>query len=190
MKKHCLFIDTCLDKINIALFDDEKEEIFNFNSIEINKNLVDIVVEKIDDFLKQNKVKKKAIKKLYITTGPGSFSGVRVGTNIAKTWKTVEPNLEVYTISSLKLQVPYGDGISCIDAKSSKQYVSVYRDNIGCIQMLSDEDYECMCKKNTDLSLFKNYKNVDIFENLITNISNFELTELEDIKPIYLKDPL
>ncbi|MDC4163527.1 tRNA (adenosine(37)-N6)-threonylcarbamoyltransferase complex dimerization subunit type 1 TsaB [Mycoplasma sp. T363T] len=190
MRKLCLFIDTCLDKINLAIFDNEKEELYNYTSIEINKNLVDIVVERIDDFLKQSKVKKKAIKKLYITVGPGSFSGVRVGTNIAKTWKTVDPSVEVYTISTLKIQVPYGDGISCLDAKSNKQFVSIYRGNVGNIKIVDHEEYENMCKKNTDLSLFKNFANVDIFENLINNISNFELTEIEDIKPIYLKDPL
>ncbi|WP_027122144.1 tRNA (adenosine(37)-N6)-threonylcarbamoyltransferase complex dimerization subunit type 1 TsaB [[Mycoplasma] imitans] len=190
LRKYSLFIDTCLDKINLAIFDSEKEEVYYYTSIEIHKNLVDIIVNKIDEFLLDHKIKKKAIKKLYITIGPGTFSGVRVGTNIAKTWKSVEPALEVYTISTLKIQVPYGDGISCIDAKSNKQYVSIYRSNVGNMKIVDDENYENMCKKNTDLSLFKNFKNVDIFENLISNISNFELTDIENIKPIYLKDPL
>ncbi|MES3497412.1 tRNA (adenosine(37)-N6)-threonylcarbamoyltransferase complex dimerization subunit type 1 TsaB [Mycoplasmoides gallisepticum] len=190
LKKYSLFIDTCLDKINLAIFDGEKEEIYYYTSIELHKNLVDIIVNKIEEFLADHKIKMKSIRKLYLTLGPGSFSGVRVGTNIAKTWKTVDPSLEVYTISNLKIQVPYGEGISCIDAKSNKQYVSIYRGNVGTLKIVNDEEYENICKKNPDLSLFKNFKNVDIFENLINNINNFELTELENIKPIYLKDPL
>jgi tRNA A37 threonylcarbamoyladenosine modification protein TsaB len=62
----------------------EKTKIYDKFSIETNNNLTDIVVELIEKLLKKNKIRKSDIKAIYLTLGPGSFTGVRVGTLIAK----------------------------------------------------------------------------------------------------------
>jgi tRNA threonylcarbamoyl adenosine modification protein YeaZ len=77
-----LFIDTTQKTCNLCLF--EKTKIYDKFSIETNNNLTDIVVELIEKLLKKNKIKRSDIKVIYLTVGPGSFTGVRVGTLIAK----------------------------------------------------------------------------------------------------------
>jgi tRNA threonylcarbamoyl adenosine modification protein YeaZ len=77
-----LFIDSTQKKLNIALI--ENKQILDYYSINTNNNLTDVAVEKIMKLLKKNKIKKQQIDKIYLTIGPGSFTGVRVGCLIAK----------------------------------------------------------------------------------------------------------
>jgi hypothetical protein len=78
-----LFID-CTQKVCfLCLF--QGEAIIKKKEIETNNNLTDVVIEHIKSMLKYCEVDKKDIKNFYVTTGPGSFTGTRVGTLIAKT---------------------------------------------------------------------------------------------------------
>jgi hypothetical protein len=78
-----LFID-CTQKVCfLCLF--QEQAIIKKKEIETNNNLTDLVVEHIKSMLKYCEVDKKDIKNIYVTTGPGSFTGTRVGTLIAKT---------------------------------------------------------------------------------------------------------
>jgi tRNA A37 threonylcarbamoyladenosine modification protein TsaB len=78
-----LFLDTTQDYCHIAIFD--KNRIISKVSIKTNNNLTDLVVEHIDQLIKKSKIKHKDINAIYILNGPGSFTGVKVNTIIAKT---------------------------------------------------------------------------------------------------------
>jgi tRNA threonylcarbamoyl adenosine modification protein YeaZ len=77
-----LFIDTSQTKCNLALFDEGK--IIESFSVPTLNNLTDMVVEEIDSLLSKNDIDKQSISRIYLTTGPGSFTGVRVGCLVAK----------------------------------------------------------------------------------------------------------
>jgi tRNA A37 threonylcarbamoyladenosine modification protein TsaB len=76
-----LFIDTTQKKCNLAIFNNK---IIDYISILTNNNLTDLVIEEINKLLKKNKINIKNITSLYLTIGPGSFTGVRIGCIIAK----------------------------------------------------------------------------------------------------------
>ena len=79
MKKQVsLFIDTSQARCNLAIFDEQK--IIKKSSCLTHNNLTDMVVEKIEPL-----VKGYDVKNVYITIGPGSFTGQRVSCLIAKT---------------------------------------------------------------------------------------------------------
>jgi tRNA A37 threonylcarbamoyladenosine modification protein TsaB len=80
---YSLFLDTTQKYCHIIIFN--KKKIIGSTSTETNNNLTDIVVEYIDQLIKKCKVNYQNIKSLYCLLGPGSFTGVRVNTIIAKT---------------------------------------------------------------------------------------------------------
>jgi tRNA threonylcarbamoyl adenosine modification protein YeaZ len=78
-----LFIDTTQEYCNLAIL--KNQQIIAKQSIKTHNNLTDIVVEHIDELLKLVKLEQKDINRILVVVGPGSFTGVRVGTIIAKT---------------------------------------------------------------------------------------------------------
>lgn len=78
-----LFLDVTQNYCHIAIFN-ERDIIKNI-SIKTNNNLTDLVVEHIDKLIRKSKITYKNINSLYILIGPGSFTGVKVATTIAKT---------------------------------------------------------------------------------------------------------
>jgi tRNA threonylcarbamoyl adenosine modification protein YeaZ len=78
-----LFIDTTQTYCNLAILNNEV--IIKQFTVKTNNNLTEIVVEHIDNLLKQTKLTHHDIKKIFLVIGPGSFTGVRIGVLIAKT---------------------------------------------------------------------------------------------------------
>ncbi|MDE6476971.1 MAG: hypothetical protein K2L48_02085 [Mycoplasmoidaceae bacterium] len=76
-KKVNLFIDTSQSYCNLAIFNNKK--IIKKSSCLTHNNLTDLVVEKI-----ANITKGYDVGNIYITNGPGSFTGERVSCLIAK----------------------------------------------------------------------------------------------------------
>jgi predicted transglutaminase-like protease len=77
-----LFIDTTQKHLNICLF--QGIEINIRKSIPTNNNLTDVAIEHIRKLLKYAKVQPNQIDNIYITIGPGSFTGDRIGSIIVK----------------------------------------------------------------------------------------------------------
>ena len=64
---------------------------------------------------------------IIVTRGPGSYTGERVGLTIAKTLKTVHPQVAVKMISSLQAYAgTIGQKIAVLDARSQKVFVAAY----------------------------------------------------------------
>jgi tRNA threonylcarbamoyl adenosine modification protein YeaZ len=78
-----LFIDTTQAYCNLAILNNDK--IVKKFKTKTNNNLTDIVVEHIENLLQKTKVTHKQIEKILLVVGPGSFTGVRIGSLIAKT---------------------------------------------------------------------------------------------------------
>lgn len=76
-----LAIDTTKEKKSVALFWPKKLK----SKLEWRENSTD-VLEKIDQLLKENKLKISDIKYIVVDRGPGSFTGVRQGITVANTF--------------------------------------------------------------------------------------------------------
>ncbi|MDR2823179.1 MAG: tRNA (adenosine(37)-N6)-threonylcarbamoyltransferase complex dimerization subunit type 1 TsaB, partial [Mycoplasmataceae bacterium] len=120
-----LFIDTTQSTCYLAILRDDK--IIGKFQTPTHNNLTDIAVEHIDALLKKHKVNRNDIKKIYVINGPGSFTGVRVSTLIAKTFAIVN-NAILYSLDALTFQLPLPSGISLLDARGGHQYVMVKKD--------------------------------------------------------------
>ncbi len=177
-----LFIDTSQDSCNLAIFNNLK--VIKKVSCLTNNNLTDIVVEKIAKLIKGFK-----IKNVYITTGPGSFTGERVSCLIAKSWMIIRKT-NIYLIDSLTFQLKDLNGISIIDAKSNRTYVCVYK-NTKCLvnpKIVLNSELSKIKTKYRNLKIYENYNKINVFDNLMSLLNVFKkASKISDITPTYLK---
>lgn len=121
-----LFIDTSASDVSIAILKEEK--ILS----KINKNIPNkhsiYVVPFIDEVLKNASLTPDKVEKIYVVTGPGSFTGVRIGVTIAKTYAYLR-KIPITAVSSLKMLALSNNNetiLSLIDAKHDNYYLGLY----------------------------------------------------------------
>jgi tRNA threonylcarbamoyl adenosine modification protein YeaZ len=122
-----LFIDTSMANVSISIVKDNKilsivqEEIPNEHS----KYATSYVKRVIDDA----GIDANDIDNILVVNGPGSFTGVRIGVTIAKTYGYLI-NKEIIPVSSLKSLAissnKNGNVMSVITANRSSYYVGIY----------------------------------------------------------------
>lgn len=130
-----LFIDTSLANVTISILKEEKilaliqKEIPNMHSVYTTS----FIKEAIDEAM----IDANMIDKIMAVTGPGSFTGVRIGVTIAKTYGYLIKR-EITPVSSLKalaISSNYmGTIMSIIPANKNSFYVGIYDDNYNEIQ--------------------------------------------------------
>ena len=110
------FIDTCTSFVTIALLKDNK--LINQKNIVSNRDLSNNLFEYIEQLFKEVAILPKDVKRIYVSIGPGSFTGVRIGLTIAKTY-AYSLDIKLVPISSLEIMSSTleGDSISIIDAR-------------------------------------------------------------------------
>jgi len=188
-KTYSLFIDTTNNYCYAAIY--QSKTLINSIKLKVDKNVTDIVVDAIDNLLKENNVEKKDVKKIFLNIGPGTFTGVKVGVIVAKVWKIVYPDVEIYTSNSLLLQTKKHPAVSVIDAKSKKLYIAVYgEDKVILEPTLIDVE---ALNNYTGLDVKEIYRdNIDdMYDNFLLHYDKFELVkDIDKLEPIYLKDPV
>ena len=119
------FIDTCTSFVTIALLKDNK--LINQKNIVSNRDLSNNLFEYIEQLFKEVAILPKDVKKIYVSIGPGSFTGVRIGLTIAKTY-AYSLNIKLVPISSLEIMSSTleGDSISIIDARRGYVFAGGY----------------------------------------------------------------
>ena len=138
-----LLIDTSSSDVSIAILTSGKV----LSEITENKpNQLSIYsVEYINKTLKEAKLSPDDINRIMVVTGPGSFTGLRIGVTIAKTYAYLKEK-EIIPVSSLKmraLSTEHDNCISIIDAHHNKYYVGLYdKENKDIIeeQLMTKED--------------------------------------------------
>lgn len=119
------FIDTCTSFATIALLKDNK--LINQKNVVSNRDLSNNLFEYIEQLFKEVTILPKDVKKIYVSIGPGSFTGVRIGLTIAKTY-AYSLNIKLVPISSLEIMSSTleGDSISIIDARRGYVFAGGY----------------------------------------------------------------
>ena len=122
------FIDTCTSFVTIALLKDNK--LINQKNIVSNRDLSNNLFEYIEQLFKEVAILPKDVKRIYVSIGPGSFTGVRIGLTIAKTY-AYSLDIKLVPISSLEIMSSTleGDSISIIDARRGYVYAGLYDSN-------------------------------------------------------------
>lgn len=168
----CLFIDTSNSFINIYIVKDDS--VLVYKKVETLRDMANTIMPLIREAFNEIDFNIKDVDKIFVTIGPGSFTGVRVGITVAKTiaWGL---SIDVYPISTLEylssIDTKYSRIMPIIDARRGNVFTSVY-DNY--LNKLEDEKligYEDINKDEDTLVV--SYDGV--YESTISNVDIIKL---------------
>jgi tRNA threonylcarbamoyladenosine biosynthesis protein TsaB len=140
-----LAVDTSTAAGSVALLDGEDVVAeFTLNS---NKAHSETIMMVIDNLFNSVGVGINTVDVFAISTGPGSFTGLRVGISIIKgmAWCMNKPVIGVSTLMSLAMNIPYANGMVCpiINARKKQIYVGLYRWEDGNMKVVLEDKAMC-----------------------------------------------
>ncbi len=175
-----LFIDTATSISIVAILIDgvvvEKKEVLS------NNNLSKYIFSDLEKLLKENN-----IDKIYVVVGPGSFTGIRIGVTIAKTYAWAK-QIPVIPVSSLEVMASVSDKdiiIPFIDARRGYVFAGVYDKELNIIEKdvyINEEELKSKYKGD--------YINTNYganIERVVKKHENDEGVNPHHLNPIYLK---
>ena len=170
---------------------------------ELGKDLSSQALLKISQVIEQEKLQPEEIDCIMVVNGPGSFTGIRVGVTIAKTF-AYSLQKKVITISSLEAMAVSNHSenkfkIPMIDARRGYVYGAIFNQNytpilkqqyisLEALKCATDrllEDYEYISNQEFDGINTKAY-DPDI-EKIVNTFIAREETSPHAVNPIYLK---
>lgn len=127
-----LFIDSATANLVVAIIIDNKIEYF-FNE-EVGKEMSVKIMPKIKEAFDKSNIKPIELDKIFVTTGPGSFTGIRVGLTVMKTM-AYTLKIPIVPISSLEV-IASGNNdkvIALIDARRGYVFAGGYDKDLNNI---------------------------------------------------------
>ncbi len=129
-----LFINSATATLVVAIIiDDVVAYIYNK---ETGKDMSSTIMPVIEEAFQKTNLTPQDLDKIFVTTGPGSFTGIRVGLTVAKTmaWTL---NIPIVPISSLEVIASTPNtknNIALIDARRGYVFAGVYDNNLNVIE--------------------------------------------------------
>ena len=174
-----LYLDTSLDNLTVAILKDDK--LLSKKCRKCKNEHSVYTVSYIKDVLEECNLKPIDVDKIMVVNGPGSFTGIRIGISVAKTYGYLL-NKDIVLISSLKqmaLSIKNQIAISLIDAKNDNYYMGIYD--------MFDNDVKCekFATKEEVINQINLYGDAKIISNKSFKIDRFEVEKVElDIEKI------
>lgn len=194
-----LFIDTVSSRIIVAILKDGK-----IKSIHNEKNGHDLstrILPIIDNVFNEAKVIPNEVDTIYVVNGPGSFTGIRIGVTIAKTYAW-SMKKRIITLSELALMATTSVDtdliIPLIDTRRNASYAGIYDKNGNSVLSdcyISNDDLKEKLSKDKTFT-FISYDNIDAFDTVEPNIDlesfiNMHRNDVaknpHEVNPEYLK---
>lgn len=191
-----LVIDTTQSETLIALLADEA--VLDFSVLELQNRHSERLLLEIDGLLAGHNIKKEQLSKLLCVTGPGSYTGTRVGVS---TTNALRFGLGVKSVGITKpeiLQKLHPEAEGALAVPSYKGHFWVYNVKSGKAEMLSEED---LVSQYEQIYIFDkasardhafdfnyteiDYKNKEAIEKWVLGCTFKE----KDLKPLYFKAP-
>ena len=129
-----LFIDTAASQIILALSQDDNiiKQINEENDHQLSVRIFPL----LDQLFQETNISPKDVDEIVVVTGPGSFTGVRIGVTIAKTYawafhKKIIPVSELQCMASTHADTDYC--VSMIDARRNAVYAGIYDKNLNSV---------------------------------------------------------
>lgn len=137
-----LGIDTSSPTGSVALVDND--DVISESLLNSSKNYSDKLLIEVDAILNSSKTKLNQIDGFVITTGPGSFTGLRVGMSLLKglILATQKPFASVNTLDAYAETVQPGPYAICpvLDARKKEVYTALYNSKNGlCVRETPDQ---------------------------------------------------
>lgn len=199
-----LVFDTCLDKMYIALAKDDKILSSKIVTNKDNKYHSAFLISTIKEILKENEMTPKDLDAVGTNIGPGSFTGIRACTTVARVMAQ-ELNIPAAGISSLEILAKINKSskptLVALDARKDSAYLYLDKKIQGAIplekvkNLLQKHDYSII----TDDRLSKvlggesyQQKGVNLGEILAKLVYKKLATEeckWQTLKPLYIQPP-
>lgn len=199
-----LVFDTCLDKMYVAIAQDDKVLSSKIVTNQDNKYHSAFLISTIKGMLKENNLTPKDINAIGTNVGPGSFTGIRACTTVARIMAQ-QLDLPAAGISSLeilaKLNKTDKPTMVALDARKNSAYLYVNEEIQGAIQlekvkeMLENRDYNLI----TDDKLQKVLGGIsyqagehnlgEILANLTYKKLKTSSCKWQELKPLYIQPP-
>lgn len=111
-------------------------------------------IPSLKEVLDRHHIALKDVNEMIITSGPGSYTGVRVAMTIAKTLAAVS-DVRIKSVSSLAAYAGMNQALSVIDARGHKVFVGVYENGLPLIkeQVMTLEDFTQLRAEYEDFEL-------------------------------------
>lgn len=111
-------------------------------------------IPSLKEVLDRHHIALKDVNEMIITSGPGSYTGVRVAMTIAKTLAAVS-DVRIKSVSSLAAYAGMNQALSVIDARGHKVFVGVYENGLPLIkeQVVTLEDFAQLRAEYEDFEL-------------------------------------
>ena len=155
-----LFLNTSSEYLHIALLKDNK--VYKEKYLKLAKALSKEALINIKYLLEENNLKPNDLEEIICVRGPGSFTGLRVGVTIAKTYAHFL-NKKLYSLYSLEVLATSLNSeiiVPLINARRGYVYGAIY-----------DKDYNVLLKEQY-LTLEKLQEKAESYNKKITYISN------------------
>lgn len=188
-----LFIDSATTNLVVAIINDGKiAYIYNNNdNHDTSSKMMPVLAEAFD----KAELKPQDIDKIFAVTGPGSFTGIRVGLTVAKTM-AYTLNIPIVPISSLEVMASGNGGTALINARRGYVFAGTYDNDLNNVYpdsyvLMNDSlakpyisydsfDFETL-KPNIDvLKVVKKYENDESVNPHTINPNYLKLTEAEE----------
>lgn len=169
-----LFIDTALSYIRIALFKDDK--LIDSINEKCEKNMSALFDSKVEKLFKRNNLELTEVNKIYTVTGPGSFTGIRVGMTFSKVLamalkEKITPISELQvlaTTNTTKFKAPM------IDARRGYVYAGIYDQDLKTVI----EDKHILLEDFLNINKDVEYISYDSFEHISTIEPNIDFEKI------------
>ena len=148
-----LFIDSATTNLVVAIINSGKISYIydNNDGHDTSSKMMPVLSEAFENA----GLKPQDIDKIFVVTGPGSFTGIRVGLTVAKTM-AYALNIPIVPISSLEVMASCSGGTALINARRGYVFAGTYDEKLNVIY---PDSYVLMSDK-----LDKPYISYDEFE--------------------------
>ncbi len=179
-----LFISTYDELVTIALLDNGKE--LSKKEKLSNRSHSMILVPTIEEILKENNIDTKDLNEVIVVSGPGSFTGVRLGITVAKTlaYTLSIPIKTITSIEALACSIEEKDKLITIDDPKGK-YIGKFVDNHLEELVYLNEEAANSYIQAAKLNVYN--KAVLNIENIYNYLINVDPTPAHAVKALYIK---
>ena len=203
-KLNILVFDTCLDKMYVTLAQDDKILTSKIVENKDNKYHSAFLISTIKSVLKENNLTPKDINAIGTNVGPGSFTGIRACTTVARIMaqQLDIPAVGVSSLEILKELAPQGKmPMVALDARKGAAYLYHEGEIKGAVlveeiqKLIEDKD----CYVITDDKLLPvlggvsyqqgQYPLGDILAKLVFEKLQDGECNWKDVKPLYIQPP-
>ena len=199
-----LAFDTCLDKMYVTLAQDDKILESKIVTNQDNKYHSAFLISTIRDILHENNIEPKDLDAIGTNVGPGSFTGIRACTTVAR-MMAQQLDIKACGISSLEIleqinptQKPT---MVALDARKNSAYL-LYNGKIhGAVQLeeiknlLTEKDYYLITEDKLQKELGgisyqqEEYQLGEILAKLAFEKLKMQECKWQELKPLYIQPP-